>query len=84
MFFLGWEPFVAGGRIAGVLFCATLGWKAGLCTLLFGNIFHIAYMIGVWSLIFRFIKWEYALASVLILILAVFLKSKLKSQKRAR
>ncbi len=52
MVFLGFEPFVAGGRLVGVLFCATTGWKAGIYPLCVGNAIHILVVIGSWEIIF--------------------------------
>ena len=43
-------------RAAGVTCCATFGWHRGMYSLLIGNIGHIAYMVGVWDLIFSFFK----------------------------
>lgn len=81
MLFLGWEPFVAGGRMAGVIFCASKNWRAGLCTLLFGNIFHIAYMIGLWTLILSFIDLKLLLFLITVVVILVIIKRKFKSKK---
>jgi len=51
MFILGAEPW-PGGRTIGVIFCGSTGWRRGLYTLMIGNIFHVAYVIGFWGLIF--------------------------------
>lgn len=56
MLILGAEPFIAGGRFAGVLFCLKFKWPAGLLTLALGNLFHIAYMLGLWKIIFYLFK----------------------------
>lgn len=51
MLFLGFEPFVTGGRMAGVLFCVTTGWKNGLYSLMLGNCVHVLIVLGSWNLI---------------------------------
>lgn len=52
MLFLGVEPFVSGGRIVGVIFCATTGWKNGMVSLIIGNTAHVLITIGSWNLFF--------------------------------
>lgn len=42
-----------GSRTTAVVFCATLGWKKGLLSLILGNILHMAYIVGGWEFIFR-------------------------------
>ena len=56
MLMLGVEPFVWGGRVTGVIFCAPISWRRGLYTLAVGNIIRIAYMIGLWSFVFHLFK----------------------------
>lgn len=56
MFFLGWEPFIMGGRMAGVILCVTTRWKSGLYPLAVGNCIHVLIVMGSWSLIF--FLWE--------------------------
>lgn len=53
LFLLGIEPIVPGGRVAGVIFCGTLGSKKGLVVLAAGNVLHIAYMVGIWNMVFK-------------------------------
>lgn len=52
MLFLGFEPFIAGGRVVGVIFCATTGWKNGLISLIIGNSVHVIITISSWDLLF--------------------------------
>ena len=52
MLFLGFEPFVAGGRVVGVIFCATTRWKNGLISLIIGNSIHVIITISSWDLLF--------------------------------
>ena len=52
MLFLGAEPFVMGGRVAGVIFCATTGFKNGIYSLMIGNCFHVLISMGLWNLTF--------------------------------
>lgn len=54
--FLGAEPFVMGGRVAGVIFCATTGFRNGLYSLVVGNCVHVLISMGMWGLTFYI--WE--------------------------
>lgn len=56
-FFLGAEPIVAGGRVIGVLFCATTGWRNGIYSLCIGNVFHVIFTILWWKTGLQF--WDY-------------------------
>ena len=60
MLFLGFEPFVFGGRLVGVVFCATTGWTSGLYMLVIGNSVHVLVSVGTWEAIF--VVWRYAIA----------------------
>ncbi|MDO8495394.1 MAG: hypothetical protein Q7S32_02605 [bacterium] len=51
MFLMGAEPW-PGGRTVGVIFCGATGWKRGFYTLALGNVVHVAYVVGLWNLIF--------------------------------
>lgn len=55
MFALGANP-EPGTRMIGTIFCGTSGWKGGLYPLALGNIFRVAYMVGLWETMFRFFK----------------------------
>lgn len=61
MLFLGFEPFITGGRLIGVIFCATTGWKQGLISLLIGNAVHVMITIGSWEIIYYLIDQFLAL-----------------------
>lgn len=52
MFFLGWEPFVIGGRMVGVILCVTTNRKSGLYSLMAGNCIHVLIAMGSWHLVF--------------------------------
>ena len=52
MFILGAESIVSGGRLAGTIICASTKWKAGLYSLMAGNMIHVAISIGTWKLMF--------------------------------
>ncbi|KKT90483.1 MAG: hypothetical protein UW90_C0001G0071 [Candidatus Yanofskybacteria bacterium GW2011_GWB1_45_11] len=56
MFFLGWEPFMSGGRLAGTIVCATANFKTGLYSLVAGNCVHILIAMGSWNVVFYL--WE--------------------------
>jgi hypothetical protein len=56
MIFLGFEPFITGGRLAGVILCSTAKWKTGLYSLMVGNSIHVFVTMGSWNLIFY--VWE--------------------------
>lgn len=75
MLFLGLEPFVAGGRLIGVVLCATIGWKSGLYSLMIGNCVHVLFVIGSWNFVFYI--WEQhkntILASLIPLLLLLIL-----------
>jgi membrane protein implicated in regulation of membrane protease activity len=68
MFFLGFEPFVMGGRMAGVILCVTTNWKNGLYSLMIGNCVHVLIAMGSWNLLFHLWR-EYR--SVLIALTAI-------------
>lgn len=53
IFIAGAEPAPAG-RLIGVAFCGTTGWKKGLYILIVGNILKIAYTVLGWKFIFSF------------------------------
>lgn len=55
MFLFGINP-EPGTRTFGAIFCGTTGWKNGLYPLAMGNILRVAYMVGVWDIIFRLFK----------------------------
>jgi hypothetical protein len=61
LFILGVEPFFSGGRIAGVIFCSTLGWSKGLYSLCIGNIFHVAITVGFWKYFHEFVGYLWSL-----------------------
>lgn len=52
MFICGINP-EPGTRTIGAIFCGTTGWKNGLYPLALGNIFRVAYMVGLWEAIFK-------------------------------
>ena len=52
MFVLGAESIVSGGRLIGTIICASTKWKAGLYSLIAGNMIHVAISIGTWKLLF--------------------------------
>lgn len=54
MVILGVEPVIAGGRLAGVIFCRAFSWRAGFITLSVANIGHIAFMVWGWSNLLSF------------------------------
>lgn len=54
---LGVEPFVAGGRTLGVIFCRTFSWKAGLITLSIANVGHIFVVVWGWDKLFSLFGW---------------------------
>lgn len=55
MFICGINP-EPGTRTIGAIFCGTAGWKNGLYPLALGNILRVAYMVGIWDIIFRIFK----------------------------
>ena len=80
MLFLGAEPFFAGGRLLGVVSCATTRWKAGLISLCIGNTLHVYISIKTWK--FTFYLWDeyrgWFILSVLLLALFGYIWKKLK------
>lgn len=55
MFAFGINP-EPGTRTFGAIFCGTTSWRNGLYPLALGNIFRVAYMVGLWEVIFRIFK----------------------------
>jgi len=73
MFFLGWEPFMAGGRMAGVILCVTTNWKNGLYPLIAGNCVHVLIAMGSWNLIFFLWEKYKGLLVAVVIISALFI-----------
>jgi hypothetical protein len=42
-----------GGRFIGIVFCRSAHWRRGFYFLALGNILHICYIVGGWSIIFH-------------------------------
>lgn len=57
MIILGVEPVIAGGRLAGIIFCRTFSWRSGFATLCVANIGHVALMVWGWNQLFSFFGW---------------------------
>jgi hypothetical protein len=76
MFFLGFEPFVMGGRMAGVILCVTTNWKNGLYSLVIGNCVHVLIAMGSWNLVFYL--WD---QYKVVLILLTFILGLLMAKK---
>jgi len=55
MFLCGINP-EPGSRSAGAIFCGTACWKNGLYPLAIGNVLRVAYMVGIWDVIFKLFK----------------------------
>ena len=55
MFACGINP-EPGTRTIGAIFCGTAGWKKGLYPLAIGNTLRVAYMVGIWDVIFKLFK----------------------------
>lgn len=53
MFLFGINP-EPGTRTIGAIFCGTTGWKNGIYPLAVGNVARVAYMVGLWHIIFKF------------------------------
>lgn len=64
MFFLGCEPVIFGGRLVGVVFCATTGWKSGLWTLMIGNGIHVLISVGTWEAIIISLRYTLRLLGI--------------------
>lgn len=73
MLFLGFEPFVTGGRMAGVIFCVTTRWKNGLYSLMLGNCVHVIIVMGSWNIMFYLWDMYQCLFILLIIIFVVFM-----------
>ena len=70
LLFLGFEPFISGGRVFGVIFCVTTNHKNGLYPLMAGNCVHVLLSLGYWNLTF-YLWHEYK--SFFFLFAAVFI-----------
>lgn len=55
MIILGVSP-EPGTRTFGAMFCGITGLKNGLYPLAIGNILRVAYMLGIWQVVFSFFK----------------------------
>lgn len=73
MLFLGFEPFMTGGRMAGVIFCVTTGFKNGLYSLMAGNCVHVLISMGSWNLVFYIWSQYRSFFILAVLILVLFI-----------
>jgi len=55
MFICGINP-EPGTRTIGAIFCGTTGWRRGLYPLALGNILRVAYMVGLWDILFKILQ----------------------------